>query len=158
MRDTTLLSPGPISTSYNLRRIAAASISNIEIVARKTPGGKTRTAKQLQAFFTDCASKLAAYVDSVIPTLAGATATATSATNINIVFLESMDQTKKPLPTEFTIPGDTITAVAWTNATTLALTGTGFAAAETLTYTPGTPNRLTDLAGNVVVGGTKVLV
>lgn len=160
MRDTTLPSPGPAaSMGHNLRRLSANAISQVEIVAGKTLGGKTAAAAQLQAFFTACAAALAAYVDTTAPTWAGATATAASATQINIVFAENMDITVKPLPAAFAITGDTITAVDWINATTLRLTGTGFAAAETLNYTKPTDlTYIRDRAGNALATGTKVLV
>lgn len=158
MRIETLLSPGILSNGFSLRSEANKAISSIEITARATPGGKTRAAGTLQAFFTDCASKLAALVDLTVPTWAAAVATATSATQINIVFAENMDQSVTPPITAFAITGDTITAVAWTSATNLRLTGTGFAAAETLTYTRPATNFVRDVAGNALATGTKVLV
>lgn len=158
MRIETLLSPGLLSNGIRLRTEAAKAISSVEVTADRSAGGKTIAAGTLAAFFTDCASKLAAYLDVTLPTWAGATATAASATQINIVFGESMDQTVTPAITDFAITGDTITAVAWTSATNLRLTGTGFAAAETLNYTKPASNFIRDLAGNVLATGTKVLV
>ncbi len=160
MRDTTLPSPGPAaSMGHNLRRLSAQAISQVEIVAGKTLGGKTAAAAQLQAFFTACATALNAFVDTTAPTWAAATATATSATQINIVFAENMDITVAPAASAFAISGDTITAVAWTSATNLRLTGTGFAAAETLSYTKPTTNTyIRDRVGNALATGTKVLV
>lgn len=159
MRDTTLPSPGPAaSMGHNLRRLSAAAISQVEIVCGKTLGGKTAGAAQLQTFFTACATALNAFVDVVAPLWANAVATATSSTQINIVFDEPMDQTTVPLPAAFAITGDTITAVAWTSSTNLRLTGTGFAAAETLNYTKPAINYIRDLAGNALATGTKVLV
>lgn len=158
MRIETLLSPGQLSCGLRLRTEACKAISSVEVTAGRTPGGKTTAAKSLYDFFTDCASQLSALYDVTAPTWAGAVATATSATQINIVFAEAMDQTVTPLPADFAITGDTFTVVAWTSSTNLRLTGTGFAAAETLAYTKPAVNALRDLAGNQVATGTKVLV
>lgn len=158
MRVETLLSPGVITGGYQLRTEAAKAISRAEITARSTPGGKTRMAKQLQDFFTDCATKMNDIVDGTAPTWAGATATATSATVLTIVFAENMDTSVVPAMSAFSIAGDTFTSAVWTNATTFTITGTGFAAAETLTYTQPAVNGLRDVAGNLVASGTKELV
>lgn len=158
MRETTLLSPGQLSQGHNLRRVAAAAISSCEIVAGRTAGGKTRAAAQLQAFFTDAASKLAGIADAVSPTMAGATATVNSATQITVVFAETMDTSVTPAITAFTVNnGGTVSAVAWVSGN-LRITGTGYAAGDTLAYVqPGT-NGLRDLAGNLVASGNKVTV
>jgi hypothetical protein len=158
MRIETLLSPGLGTNSIALRTQAAKAISAAEIVAMRSPGGKTQSASTLADFFTDCASKLSALFDVTVPTWAAAVATATSATQINIVFAENMDQGVIPLPADFAITGDTITVVAWTSATNLRLTGTGFAAAEDLIYTKPAVNAVRDLAGNQLATGTKTLV
>lgn len=158
MRIETLLSPGLISNGLRLRTEACKSISSIEITAGRTPGHKINSAAVLKAFFTDCAGKMDDFIDSTAPAWAGLIATVASATQINITFLEAMDQTVAPLPADFAISGDTITAVAWTTATNLRLTGTGFAAAESLGYTKPAVNAMRDLAGNQVPTGTKTLV
>jgi len=158
MRIETLLSPGLLTNGIRLRTEAAKAISSVEIVAGRSGGGKTQAAGTLAAFFTDCASVLSALVDQTVPTWAGAVATAASATQINIVFAEAMDQTVTPSETAFAISGDTITAAAWTSSTNLRLTGTGFAAAETLSYTKPVSNYVRDLAGNALATGTKVTV
>lgn len=149
MRDTTLPSPGPAaSMGHNLRRLAAAAISSVEIVCGKTTGGKTAGAAQLQTFFTACATALNAFVDVAAPTISSRVAT--SATLVTLTFSEAMDQTVLPPLSAFTSAGNTITARAWTSATTMTVTGTGFAAAENFTYTAPATNYLRDLAGNAV--------
>jgi hypothetical protein len=155
MRVDTLLSPGLLSNGFLMRREAAKAISGIEIAARRTPGGKTPAAARLQAFFTDCASKLAAMVDAVVPTVVSRVAA--SATQVNITYSEVMDQTIVPATTAFAITGDTITSIAWVSSTVLRLTGTGFAAAESLVYTKPTLNYVRDLAGNAVASNTAAL-
>jgi hypothetical protein len=158
MRIETLLSPGLLSNGIRLRTEASKAISSVEVTAGRTPGGVTSAAGTLAAFFTDCASKLSALIDVTAPTFASGTATATSATQINMVFPAGMDTSVTPAAAAFAITGDTITAVEWTSATNLRLTGTGFAAAETLTYTQPATNALRDIAGNLMASGTEVLV
>jgi len=158
MRIETLLSPGLLTNGLRLRTEAARAISSCEIVAGRSVGGKTQQAATLAAFFTDCAAALSTLADLVVPTWAGAVATATSATQINVVFAEAMDQTVVPAISAFAISGDTITAVAWTSATNLRITGTGFAAAESLAYTKPASNYIRDAAGNALATGTKTLV
>lgn len=159
MRIETLLSPGLLSNGILLRREASKAISGVEITAGRTPGGKTDGATKLAAFFTDCASKLSTLVDTVIADFSHVTsATATSATQINIIFPASMDQSVTPAAAAFALSGDTITGVAWTSATNLRLTGTGFAAAESLVYTEPATNGIRDLAGLLVASAAKTLV
>jgi hypothetical protein len=51
-----------------------------------------------------------------------------------------MDTGVTPAAAAFAVSGDTVTAVAWTSSTNLRLTGTGFAAAESLVYTKPATN------------------
>lgn len=146
---------GVISNGIKLRVEANKAISTIETVAGRTPGGKTGSAKLLADFFTDCASKLSTLYETVVPTVVSRTAT--SATQVNIVYSEAMDQTVVPALGAFTIAGDTITAIAWTSSTNLRLTGTGFAAAESLVYTKPAVSYVRDLAGNAVASNTANL-
>lgn len=148
MRIETLLSPGQLSCGIELRKLASKAISSVEITAMRTPGNKIPGAKTLSDFFTDCASKLASLYETVAPTISSRTAT--SATQVNIVFSEAMDQTVIPALSAFTSAGNTITAAAWTSSTNLRITGTGFAAGENFTYTQPGVSYLRDLAGNAV--------
>lgn len=148
MRETSLLSPGLLSNGFLVRREVAKAISAIEIAARRTPGGKTQAAAKLQAFLDDASDKLDDLVDAVVPTISSRVAT--SATVATITFSEAMDQTVIPALSAFTSAGNTITDAEWTSATVLVLTGTGFAAAENLTYTKPAVSYLRDLAGNAV--------
>lgn len=155
MRLTTLLTPGALPNAINLRLEAAKAISTCEVVAGRTPGGRTRNAGQLAAFFTDCATKAAAVADETAPTIA--TRVAVSATSLRITFSEPMDTTVAPLPAAFTSSGNTVTAVAWGSggdAGNLMLTGTGFAAGDSITYTQPAVNALRDRAGNLVATST----
>jgi hypothetical protein len=156
MRVTTLKSPGIYSNGQKLRHEACRAISMAEISARKTPGGKTQSASRLAAFFTDCASKLADISDAVVPTVVSRVAA--SDTQVNITFSEAMDQTVVPAAAAFALPApDTIDTVAWVSSTVLRLTGTGFAAGESLVYTIPAANAIRDLAGNRVASNTADL-
>jgi hypothetical protein len=158
MRDSTLPSPGVISSGHMLRREAAKAISFVEIVAARTPGNKTRAAGALQTFFTACATALDTLVDVTAPTMAAIDpAVATSATQINLTFAETMDTSVTPAAAAFAVDnGGVVTTVAWV-AGVLRLTGTGFAAADVVTYTKPATNFLRDLAGNAVATGTKAV-
>lgn len=158
MRETTLPGPGVISQGQELRRVAAQAISQIEIVAARTPGGKTRAAATLATFFTACATALDNIKDATAPTMAGISpAVATSATQINLTFAETMDTSVTPAAAAFAVNnGGAVTTVAWV-AGVLRLTGTGFAAADVVTYTKPATNFLRDRAGNAVASGTKTV-
>lgn len=157
MRVETLLSPGKLSNGINLRNAAARAISSVEISAGRTPGGKTIAAKELYDFFADAATKLSTLYDVTVPTFTGVV---NSATEIELTFSEAMDTGVVPAAAAFGIPGDTVDSVAWgagPQLGKLVLTGTGFAAAESLTYTKPATNWLRDLAGNAAATATVVL-
>lgn len=50
--------PGNLAQGIALRQTALNAINGVQIVASKTPGGKTATASQLRAFFSACANAL----------------------------------------------------------------------------------------------------
>jgi hypothetical protein len=154
MKINDLPSPGLLSNGIKLRIEAAKAIGSVEVTCMRTPGGKTTSAKTLSDFFTACATALASLYDVTVATFTGV---ATSATQINLTFSESMDTGVTPAAAAFAISGDTITAVAWTSATNLRLTGTGFAAAESLVYTKPATNAIRDRAGNQTATATVVL-
>jgi len=160
MRIETLPSPGLLSNGVRLRVEAAKAISSAEVTAGRSGGGKTIAASTLADFFTACAAALASIKDATVPALSAATALVTATTTIKISFAEAMDTSVTPSYTAFTISGDTVTGAAWGtagDAGKLILTGTGFAAAETLAYTKPATNFLRDLAGNAMATGTVVL-
>lgn len=162
MRITGLPSPGLMTDGIKLRTVASKAISQAEVTAKHTPGGKTRSAKTLSDFFSACVTALAGIYDVTVVAFSGTTsATASSATTIKVVFAEAMDTTVVPAAAAFAISGDTVTAVAWGTAGDvgkLILTGTGFASGESLVYTKPATNALRDLAGNQMATGTKVTV
>lgn len=148
MREDKLLSPGGIHGGFLLRREAAKAISSIEILASRTPGGKTAAAKELSAAFTDWASKLAGFIESVLPTV---TTRIRTATNTVVVTCSEALQPRANVPlTAFTFaPARTVTAIVVTGST-ITITATGAVAGDTLTYVKPTDAKLTikDLAGN----------
>jgi hypothetical protein len=156
MKINDLLSPGLLSNGIKLRVEASKAISSVQIMAMRTPGGRSQTAKGLSDFFADCVTKVAGLFEVVLPTIVSRTATL--ATQVNIVFSEPMDQTVVPALTAFTSAGNTITLAAWTSSTNLRITGTGFAAAENFTYTQPAVSYLRDLAGNAVATSSANLV
>jgi hypothetical protein len=149
MRVETLLSPGLLANGIHLRREAAKAISSAEIISGRTPGGKAPSAAVLQAFFTDCASKLSTLVDTAVPTVT--VRAATSATQITITLSEAMDISVLPSKTTFAVTGagtPAVTSIAYVDATHLRVTGTGFAAGNTVAYTAPATNFLRDKAQN----------
>ncbi len=163
MRDSTLLSPGLLAQGFLLRRTAASAISSVEITARSTPGGRTRAAATLAAFFTDCASKLSSISDAVAPTFASAQIANATPTKVRIPFSENMDQSVVPALAALTLGGTakTATSVQWESATVLSITvSVAYANGNTATvaYTRPTTNYLRDLAGNAVATFTAQAV
>lgn len=113
MRLETLKSPGLISNGVRLRSEASKAISAVEIVAGRTPGGKTNTAKTLSDFFSDCVSKLSGLLDAVLPTYASSLITAAAPTKLVITLSEDMDPGVIPAGSAFvSSPARTFSAVA----------------------------------------------
>lgn len=154
---------GTISNGIRLRIEANKAISSIETTAGRTPGGKTQAAKVIFDFFTDCASKVSTLYDVTVAAFSGVTsATVTAVTTIKVVFPEVMDTTVTPLPAAFVVNNaGTVSGVAWGTAGDvgkLIITGTGYTAADTVTYTKPATNALRDRAGNQMATGVKTTV
>lgn len=155
MRIETLLSPGAISQGLQLRTVAAKAISSIEIVAGRTPGGKTSSAAQLAAFFTDCASKVSPLGDATAPTVT--TRVRTAANTATVTFNETLDTTVVPPTSAFVFtPARTVTNVAVVGST-VVVTATGTIVGDTIAYTKPATNGLRDRAGNQVANFSGVL-
>lgn len=134
MRDTALPSPGILSQGFLLRRTAAAAISAVEITARLTPGGKTKGAAQLSAFFTACVAALASLVEVVLPTVT--TRVRTAVNTAVVTFNEPLDpSTSVPLTSIVFTPARVVTAIV-VSGSTVTVTATGVIATDTITYTP----------------------
>lgn len=156
MRVETLLSPGLLSNGINLRNTAAKAISSVEIAAGRAPTGTTLAAKTLQDFFTDCATQLDALVDVTPPTVF--LCVANSITEVEITFTEEMDKSVTPAAAAFsTSIGCAVDSVAWNEIGNLVLTGTSFAAGDTIVYVaPGT-NKIRDANHVLLAGFSEVL-
>ena len=158
MRVSTLPSPGMLSNGACLRREAAKAISIVEIQDAKSGGHGSANAPALIEFFTACANAVNDVDAGTEPVIS--TAVATSATTMTLTFSQTMDTTVKPGPSAFAITGDTITATAWGtggDAGKLILTGTGFAAAESLVYTKPAVNFLRSVVGRAVATETQAV-
>lgn len=163
MRDSSLLSPGLLAQGFSLRRTAAQAISSIEITARATPGGKTRAAGQLAAFFTDCASKISALADLILPGFASARVTNAGRDFVQVTFSEPMDQTVLPGIDAFTLGGTAKTKLVtkWETPTILSIrVSVVYAPGNPITvaYTPPAVNAARDLAGNLMAAFTAQTV
>jgi hypothetical protein len=156
MRETTLPSPGVATTiGFELRRKAAMAISQAEVVARRTTGGKTRAASQLSTFFTACASALTSIADITVPTVS--TRVRTNATTATITFSEPLDQTVVPALSTITIGARVLSAVTVNGSGQLVVTGTAITAGDVITYTKPATNYLRDPAGNALATFTGAL-
>ncbi len=155
MRASTLPSPGNLANSQRLRHEAAHAISIAEVVASKTPGGKTTSASALSTFFTACASALSTLIDVTAPTVS--TRVRTAANTATITFTETLDSTVVPAITDFVFtPTRTVTAVT-VSGTTCVITATGTVATDSVAYTKPDTNALRDRAGNQVASFSGVL-
>ena len=61
MRTETLKTPGVLTNGMEVRAQVARAISQIQITAARTPGGKVQAANTFEAFLLDAATRLAAY-------------------------------------------------------------------------------------------------
>lgn len=155
MKLTSLLSPGMLSNAGRLRIEAATALSRAQLTSLSQASGKSKAAKDLQNFFTDCASRLASYVESAVPTVISRVRT--SATVVTVTFSEVLAAGEKNTPSAsaFTVSGATVTSVA-VSGTTVVLTGTGFLAGQTVAYTAPATGKLIDLVGNAVANFSGV--
>jgi hypothetical protein len=157
MRVSELPSPGFLSNAARLRTEAAKAISTVQIQDARSGGVGSSNASGLAAFFTACS---AAVTDVTPTTPVISTAVATSATTLKLSFNVAMDETVKPAAAAFASTGNTITATAWGtggDAGKLILTGTGFAASDSLVYTKPATNFLRSIVGDAVATETQAI-
>lgn len=157
MRAETLPSPGLLAQGYDLRRVSANAISGVEMAARRAAGGRTATARQLQAFFTACATALNALVEIVLPTVT--TRVRTAVNTATITFSEALQPGALPLTSFSFSPVRTVTAVNVVGST-VVVTATGVIATDNVTYTQpvlATDFKIKDLAGNIAANFAGVL-
>lgn len=159
MRIENLPSPGHLSNAIYLRTAAAKAISNIEVVAGKTPGGKVSTANSLHTFFTACATAVNGMRDTVLPTATAFNQTA-GANVIRITTSEGLRPDIIPALTSFvTSPARTITGVEVAgNQLRVSYSGASLANGNTIAYTQPAVNRLQDPAGNELASITATAI
>lgn len=160
MRIENLLSPGLLSNAIELRSAACRAISNIEVTAGRTPGGLTSGANSLHAFFTDCASKIAALRDVTAPTVSSRTQ-AVGANTVVITTSEPLDPRILPDLTSFvTAPVRTITGVEIVGTQVrVTYSGASLANGNTIAYTqPSGANKLQDPSGNLLASFTAAAI
>ena len=154
MRYTTLPSPGVITRGHELRNQAAQAISQVEIVAKRTAGGKTRAAASLSAFFTACATALNSYTDLTLPTV---TTRVRTVNTLTVTFSEALETTVTPALSSFVFtPARTVTAISVVGST-VVVTATGVIATDSVTYTKPATNGIRDKAGNQAATFTGVI-
>jgi hypothetical protein len=160
MRDTNLVSPGVLSNGFQLRREAAKAISTVEILASKTPGGKTAQAARLSAFFTSCLSALAGFVDTVAETVSSRVRTA--ANTATVTFTGALDPSTSVPLTAFVVQATGGGAIRPTTAvvvtgSTIVVTATGAIATDVITYTAPATLYVRDAAQNKIANFTGAL-
>ena len=151
MRVETLPSPGILSRGIRLRTEASSAISSVEIFASRN-GGTSGAATQLHAFFTACATAIAALRDLVVPTVTTRTGT-TGVNRVVITTSEALDPRIIPPLTSFvTVPARNILAISIDGLkVNVDYDGVALVNANTIAYTqPGTANKLQDLGGNLL--------
>lgn len=146
MREVDLPSPGLGSKSMHLRRIAANTISSVEIAAVRSAGGASSEAVKLKAFFDAC-SAFALEASKTTPvmtltTAGNATAVAvgaTLATTVNkggsagAVTYTTSDATKATVNSSGVVTGVAVGAVTIT--ANMAATATHRAASKSVSLT-----------------------
>ncbi len=154
MRVSNLPSPGILANGILLRREAAKAISSVEIVSSKYPGGLSGQASKLHAFFTACATSIAALRDVTAPTISAINVLNAAPTIVRVRFSERMDKSVTPPSSAFAFTSArTISNVYWepSREDELVLEVTASAVGVTnVAYTqPGT-NQARDYGGNLV--------
>jgi hypothetical protein len=151
MRVESLPSPGLLSNGIRLQTEASKAISSIEIFAART-GGTNGSATRLHAFFTACATAIAALRDNTVPTVTARNQT-TGANVIRMTTSEPLDPKVIPdLSSMVTAPARTITRISIEGSQLLVeYTGASLANGNTIAYTqPSGANKLQDNGGNLL--------
>lgn len=115
MIESALPSPKIGARGYHLRRIAAQSISQLEVSARAYTGGVHPDAATLKAFFTACADALTpitvattAPTNTVVPTITGTPQVGVALTGANGTWTGSPELSKQWVVGGFDVPGQTL--------------------------------------------------
>jgi hypothetical protein len=157
MTESDLPNPGSYAEGTQLRTAAAKALNAALVHAAQVPGGLTDEANTLQAFFTAGAAALNDIDDDVTHDFDNWTGVVASATQINLAPVSAGDTSILPDETAFTVNnGGVVTSVEWVSATVFRITGTGFAAGDTVTYTVPVSNALRSASGKAVAAGDLV--
>ena len=107
MRVSTLPSPGLLSMGIKLRTEAAKAISAVEISAGRGHAGAAKSphAFQLNAFFTECATAVASFIETTVPVIAARSIGAATPTRMVLTYGEGLDSKFVPAVTDFAITG-----------------------------------------------------
>lgn len=154
MRVSSLPSPGLLTNGIMLRTEAAKAISSVEIVSSKYPGGLSGQATKLHAFFTACASAIAALRDVTAPTISAINVLNALPTIVRVRFSERMDKSVLAAASAFVFtPARTIVSVDWADERedelVIELSASAVGVTNVAYTQPGT-NQLRDYGGNLV--------
>ncbi len=162
MRVSTLSSPGQLSMGIRLRIEAAKAISAVEISAGRGHAGadKSPHAFQLNAFFTECATAVASFIETVVPAVAAKSIGAANKKRIVLTYGEGLNPKFVPAVTDFAITtqAQAVTKVTIDGPFVYLDVATDFVAgAVNVAYTQGTI-KLQDASGNLAASFTAAAV
>ena len=162
MRVSTLSSPGLLSMGIKLRTEAAKAISAVEISAGRGHAGAAKSphAFQLNAFFTECAAAVAAFIETTVPAVAAKSIGAANPKRIVLTYDEGLDPKSVPAVTDFAITtqAKAVTKVTIDGPFVYLDVATPFVAgAVNVAYTQGAI-KLKDVSGNLAASFTAAAV
>ncbi|RPA32102.1 hypothetical protein EGC79_20485, partial [Shewanella vesiculosa] len=152
------------SNGTRLRIEASKAISAVQINAGiAANGGKSRSAKQLQDFFTFCANTMTTFLDVVVPTIVARSIAPSAASELVITASEGLNKANVPDVGDFVIAGQvrTITKCVIDGPfVRLTVSAPFITGAVTVAYTQSATvsKRLQDASGNQVASFTATAV
>lgn len=164
MRVNDLPSAGLLSNGTRLRIEASKAISSVQINAGiAANAGKSKSAKQLQDFFTFCANTMTTFLDVVAPTITARSIAPSNASRLTLTYSEGLDKAHVPAVGSFAITGQarTVTKVTIDGPFVhLDVSAPFTAGAVSVAYTqPGTvADRLQDASTNQAASFTATAV
>lgn len=164
MRVNDLPSAGLLSNGTRLRIEASKAISSVQINAGiAANAGKSKSAKQLQDFFTFCANTMTTFLDVVAPTIVARSILPSNASELVITASEGLDPEHVPDVTDFAIAGQvrTVTKCVIDGPfVRLTVNAPFIAGAATVAYTQSATasKRLQDRSGNLVASSVATAV
>jgi hypothetical protein len=164
MRVNDIPSAGLLSNGTRIRIEASKAISSVQInAALAANAGKSRSAKQLQDFFTFCANSLTTFLDVVAPTVVARSIAPSAPSELVITASEGLSKANVPDVTDFVIAGQTKTVTKCVidgPFARLTVNSPFIAGAVTVAYTQSATvsKRLQDASGNQVASFTATAV